>query len=595
MTLRWLLPLVGVVYLAATCSGLDNGVARTPPMGWLSWERFLCNIDCARDPDNCISEQLYKKMADIMVREGYASAGYKYVNVDDCWMANRRDVDGRLQPNTTRFPSGIKALADYLHKKGLKFGIYQDSGIKTCAGYPGSLCHYMTDAQTFAEWGVDMVKLDGCNVNPRLMDVLYPAYTQALNRTGRRMVFSCSWPAYQVDLGMRPNYRSIARACNMWRNYDDISDSWESVLSILDYYASVQDDLVRASGPGRWSDPDMLIIGNYGLSYDQSKAQMALWAILAAPLFMSVDLRTIRPEYKEILLNRRIIAINQDRMGRMGRRIISEGGIEVWARPVLPLADDGSTSAAIVLFNRRHIGGPVKVTIRLSTIGLNYYNGYKVVDLFDPTSPMGFFKPRDKITALVNPSGVVMLKAEPVPPKRRPVPTTGAPTQTGGGAQGGAGGATVTIPKVVSAGVAGAGGSGGSGGSGIPTGVTGGGAGGGPGAEVSGGTGSAAGAGAGTGVGGTLGGGLGGGTGGGAGAGLGAGAKGGVGGGAGSRTVLEASIRLGGGTGGGSSSSAAERRSSRGRQESRSAEAAAGSSGAVKSGEANVKSGTATA
>lgn len=572
----------------------------------------MCNIDCARDPDNCISEQLYKKMADIMVREGYADAGYKYVNVDDCWMANRRDVDGRLQPNATRFPSGIKALANYLHKRGLKFGIYQDSGIKTCAGYPGSLCHYMNDAQTFAEWGVDMVKLDGCNVNPRLMDVLYPAYTQALNRTGRRMVFSCSWPAYQVDLGMRPNYRSIARACNMWRNYDDISDSWDSVLSILDYYASVQDDLVRASGPGRWSDPDMLIIGNYGLSYDQSKAQMALWAILAAPLFMSVDLRTIRPEFKEILLNRRIIAINQDRMGRMGRRIISEGGIEVWARPVLPLADDGSTSAAIVLFNRRHIGGPVKVTLRLSTIGLNYYNGYKVEDLFDPTSPMGFFKPRDKITALVNPSGVVMLKAEPVPPKRRPVPTPVAPTQPGSEAAAGAGGA-VTPPSVVIAGGAGEPGArpGGTSGRDIGTALTGAGVGSGrPEATVSGAPVGGAGAGAGAGAGGstasvTLGGGLGGGLGGEVGSGTGAGAniglsvgsKGGAGGAAGAGTGGEAGITVSGGTSGGSRSASSGRRRRRGQSRSRSAEAAitAGGSEAGSKGGVNVKSGASTA
>lgn len=568
----------------------------------------MCNIDCARDPDNCISEQLYKKMADIMVREGYADAGYKYVNVDDCWMANRRDVDGRLQPNATRFPSGIKALANYLHKRGLKFGIYQDSGIKTCAGYPGSLCHYMNDAQTFAEWGVDMVKLDGCNVNPRLMDVLYPAYTQALNRTGRRMVFSCSWPAYQVDLGMRPNYRSIARACNMWRNYDDISDSWDSVLSILDYYASVQDDLVRASGPGRWSDPDMLIIGNYGLSYDQSKAQMALWAILAAPLFMSVDLRTIRPEFKEILLNRRIIAINQDRMGRMGRRIISEGGIEVWARPVLPLADDGSTSAAIVLFNRRHIGGPVKVTLRLSTIGLNYYNGYKVEDLFDPTSPMGFFKPQDKVTALVNPSGVVMLKAEPVPPKRRPVPTTVVPpTQAEGGAQAGAGG---RLPAVVTTGGAGAAGPGSSAGSDILTALTGAGAGRGAGAGIGGvtsggagagagaGAASRAGAGAGAGAGAASGRGVGEALGSGLGGEIGVGAKGGAGGGAGMGTSVEGGVELGGGSSRGSRGASARRGGRRSSSSSSVVEAARSTgSSVVKTSEGGlgVKSGTTSA
>ncbi|XP_037568676.1 alpha-N-acetylgalactosaminidase-like [Dermacentor silvarum] len=437
MTSRLLLPLVGILCLAGTSHGLDNGLARTPPMGWLSWERFLCNIDCAKDPQNCIGEQLYKTMADIMATQGYRDAGYQFVNVDDCWMADERDFDGHLRPNATRFPHGIKALADYIHSRGLKFGIYQDSGLKTCAGYPGALCHYVNDARTYADWGVDMVKLDGCNLNPRLMDILYPAYTQALNRTGRPIVFSCSWPAYQVDLGMRPNYHSIARSCNLWRYYDDISDSWESVLSILDYYASVQDTLIRATGPGRWSDPDMLIIGNYGLSYDQSKAQMALWAILAAPLFMSVDLRTIRPEFKEILLNRQIIAVNQDPLGKMGRRIVSVNGIEVWARPVTPVTDEGFPSAAIVLFNRRHIGGPVRVTLQLTSIGLNYPHGYKVWDLYDPHASKVVFKPFDDIPATVNPSGVVMLRAEPVPaPRPPPQQQPSGTTAQGGGIEG---------------------------------------------------------------------------------------------------------------------------------------------------------------
>ncbi|XP_064481592.1 hemicentin-1-like isoform X2 [Ornithodoros turicata] len=293
-------------------------------MGWLSWERFLCNVDCKKDPDNCISERLYKTMAGILNSEGYLAAGYEYVNIDDCWMSDKRDVDGRLQPNATRFPSGIKSLADYVHQNGLKLGIYQDCGTKTCGGYPGSLGYYHIDAETFASWEVDMLKLDGCYAVPALMDVLYPRVTRALNSTGREILFSCSWPAYQVDEGKKPDYPSIAKNCNMWRNYNDIADSWASVTSIIDYYASVQDDLVAVSGPGRWSDPDMLMIGNYGLSLDQSKAQMAIWAILAAPLFMSTDLRTIRKEHKEILTNGRVIAINQDRLGRMGYRVYND-------------------------------------------------------------------------------------------------------------------------------------------------------------------------------------------------------------------------------------------------------------------------------
>ncbi|CAN8012397.1 unnamed protein product [Ixodes pacificus] len=438
MRLRCPLFLGVALLLATSAQGLDNGLARTPPMGWLSWERFLCNVDCARDPENCISERLYMTMANIMHKEGYQEVGYQYVNVDDCWMANSRQPDGRLMANSTRFPSGMKKLGDFIHSKGLKFGIYQDCGTQTCAGYPGSLCHYVQDARTFAEWGVDMLKLDGCNINPIFMDRLYPAVTWALNTTGRKIVFSCSWPAYQVDAGIKPNYPAIARSCNMWRNFDDITDSWVSVLHIVDYYASVQDTLTAVSGPGRWSDPDMLIIGNYGLSLDQSRAQMALWAILAAPLFMSADLRTIRPEHKAILTNRLVIAINQDPLGRMGRRICVESGVEIWARAVLPQADDKSTSAAIVFFNRRNLGGPVNVTIKLASLSLIYRNGYDVLDLFNPGSQRGWFMPTDDLTAMVNPSGVVMLKATPRIPQPTPPPSKAPPPDVkGGGIKGG--------------------------------------------------------------------------------------------------------------------------------------------------------------
>ncbi|CAN7938384.1 unnamed protein product [Ixodes hexagonus] len=427
MCLRCPLALVVALLLAASTQGLDNGLARTPPMGWLSWERFLCNVDCTRDPDNCIRYAVRDDSA--LLSSVYPVRPWQVSSVTGWWCSWSYPVIGSASAPIN--PLSLLVPRSQIHSKGLKFGIYQDCGTKTCAGFPGSLCHYVQDARTFAAWGVDMLKLDGCNINPIFMDRLYPAVTQALNATGRRMVFSCSWPAYQVDIGIRPNYRAIAENCNMWRNFEDITDSWVSVLHIVDYYASVQDTLTAVSGPGRWSDPDMLIIGNYGLSLDQSRAQMALWAILAAPLFMSVDLRTIRPEHKDILTNPRVIAINQDPMGRMGRRICVESGVEIWGRSVLPLADDKSTSAAIVFFNRRNLGGPVNVTIKLSSLALNYRNGYDVLDLFNHDARSAWFMPDDDLTAMVNPSGVIMLKATPrlPPPTPRLPPPTPAPTQ----------------------------------------------------------------------------------------------------------------------------------------------------------------------
>ncbi|XP_064481595.1 alpha-N-acetylgalactosaminidase-like [Ornithodoros turicata] len=392
---------------------LENGLARTPPMGWLSWERFQCNVNCVRDPENCISERLFKEMAEIMVLEGYRDAGYVYVNIDDCWMSMERDSVGRLQADPERFPKGIKHMADFMHSRGLKLGIYEDVGTKTCAGYPGSMGHLVIDAQTFADWEIDMVKMDGCFANVRDLDRLYPSFNEAINRTGRPMVYSCSWPAYQVMFGITPDYKAMANHCNLWRNYMDISDSWATVLYTIDYYASLQNMLTASAGPGHWHDPDMLIIGNFGLSYDQSKAQMALWAIMAAPLLMSHDLRHTRPEHKEILLNKAVIAIDQDPLGKMGRKVYANGPIEIWTRPVTPVLSDGHHSYGIVFFNRRDVGNAEDVGVRLRFLGLRYPKGYRVTDLFE-NKLVGVHRPDDHIVVRVNPTGVVMLKAEPV-------------------------------------------------------------------------------------------------------------------------------------------------------------------------------------
>ncbi|NWX70275.1 NAGAB acetylgalactosaminidase, partial [Alca torda] len=311
------------VALALPSVALENGLALTPPMGWLAWERFRCNVDCREDPRNCISETLFYEMADRLAEDGWRDLGYKYINIDDCWSAKQRDAAGQLVPDPERFPRGIKALADYVHARGLKLGIYGDLGILTCGGYPGTtLDRVEQDAQTFAEWGVDMLKLDGCYSSGEEQAKGYPEMARALNATGRPIVYSCSWPAYQGGLPPKVNYTILAEVCNLWRNYDDIQDSWDSVLSILDWFFANQDVLQPVAGPGHWNDPDMLIIGNFGLSYEQSRSQMALWTVMAAPLLMSTDLHTISPSAKEILQNRLMIQINQDPLGIQGRRIV---------------------------------------------------------------------------------------------------------------------------------------------------------------------------------------------------------------------------------------------------------------------------------
>ncbi|XP_063698394.1 alpha-N-acetylgalactosaminidase-like [Culicoides brevitarsis] len=396
-------------------STLENGLARTPPMGWLSWERFRCNTDCEGDPENCISEDLFRTMADLVVSEGYAAVGYEYINIDDCWLEKSRGPNGELVADKKRFPHGMKALSNYIHAKGLKFGIYEDYGNYTCAGYPGILGYLQQDAELFASWDVDFVKLDGCYSLPLDMDYGYPEFGRHLNRTGRPMIYSCSWPVYQIYAGINPNFSSIIEHCNLWRNFDDIQDSWASLESIIDYYGNNQDNIAPNGGPGHWNDPDMLIIGNFGLSYEQSKTQMALWAILAAPLLMSVDLRTIRPEYKAILQNKAIIDVDQDPLGIQGRRIYKHKGIEIWSRPITPIYQT-YYSYAIAFVNRRTDGTPSDVAVTLRELGLVAQTGYRVKDLYEDVD-YGILSPNTKIKVKVNPSGVVILRGD-VQPER---------------------------------------------------------------------------------------------------------------------------------------------------------------------------------
>ncbi|XP_043931266.1 alpha-N-acetylgalactosaminidase [Protopterus annectens] len=387
---------------------LDNGLMNRPPMGWLAWERFRCNIDCKKDPKNCISERLFMDMADRLAHDGWKELGYNYVNIDDCWMAKRRDASGRLVPDPERFPNGIKALADYIHYKGLKLGIYSDLGVYTCGGYPGTtLDKIEIDAKTFAEWEVDMLKLDGCYSSSAEKAQGYPNMTIALNATGRPIAYSCSWPAYEGGLPPKVNYTFLGDICNLWRNYDDIQDSWDSVLEIIDWFFGNQDNLQPFAGPGKWNDPDMLIVGDFSLSREESKSQMALWAILAAPLFMSNDLRTISKQAKEILQNEMLIKINQDPLGIQGRRILKEKfHIEVYLRPL-------SNSATALAFFSRRTDMPYHYTTSLKKLNYTGNSAYEAHDVYNKKT-VHVLKLETNFTVTVNPSGIVMWYVSPI-------------------------------------------------------------------------------------------------------------------------------------------------------------------------------------
>lgn len=237
-------------------------------------------------------------------------------------------------------------------------GIYSDIGTKTCAGYPGHTKEdghgnfFTLDANTFADWTVDSLKVDGCYANTSDFQSIYPSLGRALNQTKRPILYSCSWPAYQI--GQHPDYKSISQHCNLWRNFDDIDDSWQSVLSIIDFYATNQDEFENFHGPGQWFDPDMVIVGDFGLSVDQSRAQFSIWAMLSAPLLLSNDLRLLTPEQKDILLNKHVIAVDQDKGGMLGKRVMTAENkrVEVWAKQLT------EGCYAIAYLHRGGIGNP---------------------------------------------------------------------------------------------------------------------------------------------------------------------------------------------------------------------------------------------
>jgi alpha-galactosidase len=336
------LALTVLAITAAARPAARGRVALTPPMGWNSWNHFACDV----------SESLIRETADAMVSSGMRDAGYRYVVIDDCWQVSR-DASGTIVADAQRFPHGIKALADYVHSKGLGFGIYTDAGTKTCQGRPGTLGFEERDARTYASWGVDYVKEDWCNASGLVAPVQYEKFRRALDRTGRSIVLSiCEW-------GSNQPWEWAPRIGNLWRTTDDIGDNWASMLSNLDQ--SAQHSTVAR--PGAWNDPDMLEIGNGGMSADEYRAHMSLWAMQAAPLIAGNDLRSMSAETKEILTNREVIAVDQDSLGAQGI-LVSSGPPErqAWAKPLR----DGSR--AVVLLNRATT--PDTITVSFARAGL---------------------------------------------------------------------------------------------------------------------------------------------------------------------------------------------------------------------------------
>jgi Alpha galactosidase A len=427
--IRFLFFGVSMFFGSSRC--LENGLALTPPMGWLSWERFGCQINCTVWPDSCVSEKLYLIQGRLMLEHGYLDAGYEYVRIDDCWSAPERE-NGTLVEDKIRFPHGLKKLSSTLHSWGLKVGLYGDIGTQTCVGYPGFEGHFEQDAWTLAhEFEIDAIKVDACHANESEFNITYPAFGQALNKTGRRILYSCCWPSdyyEQHNHWEKPDYlnHGIKQTCNTWRNFNDVFDSWQSVSNIIDFWARLgpADVMVKAGGPGGWNDPDMLVVGNPGLSISEQQAQFALYAIFAAPLMMSTDLRTISEESKAILLNSEIIAVNQDPLGRQGwcsgRKPLPENS-RVWIRELVPtwwnnsnkvLHDcppQTSDSWAVVLENQNTIFWRQTITFdpQVHLPNGHLWHSFFVRDLI-ARKDLGIFE--NNFTALVDESSVAMFQ-----------------------------------------------------------------------------------------------------------------------------------------------------------------------------------------
>jgi alpha-galactosidase len=381
--------------LAAAAMAQTVPLAGTPPMGWNSWNKFACNV----------SEDLIKQTANAMVKSGMKDAGYQYVVIDDCWQVSR-DAHGDIVADPQRFPSGIKALADYVHSAGLKFGIYSDAGSKTCEGRPGGLGHEYQDALQYAAWGVDYLKYDWCNTTTQDARASYANIRAALNAAGRPIVLSiCEWGKNQPWLWGKEV------GGNLWRTTGDIQDRWESkkewspgdccsygVVDIVDLEA----ELYSYAGLGHWNDPDMLEVGNGGMTDTEYRSHFSLWAILAAPLIAGNDLRNMRPEIHDILTNKEVIAVNQDPLGRQGRRVSKNEDREVWSKEL----KDGSR--AVVLLNRG--AAEQNMAVSWEEIGYPDHVSAAVRDLWQ-NKDLGNFT--GKFGATVLSHGVVMVTVRP--------------------------------------------------------------------------------------------------------------------------------------------------------------------------------------
>lgn len=377
-----------------------NGLALTPPMGYNNWSYYQCHIN----------EEVILAQAKALVSTGLAKKGYNTITIDDCWMAKQRKADGTLTADPQKFPHGMAWMSQQVHALGLKFGIYEDAGTETCAKYPGSWDHFQKDADTFAKWKVDYIKLDGCNVpdlpgktKEETYREAYKAFSDAILETGRKMVYSESAPAYfqntpddwYLVLGWVDKYG------NLWREGADIALSQEAgpkKWRSLNYNYSYNVGLWKYAGPGHWNDPDFLLVGDSGLTNDEMQSQMSLWAMMAAPLISSTDLTKASPEALAILGNTDVIAVDQDPAGVQGHIVQFDRTSDVLAKPL------ANGDVAVVFYNKGEAAKKISTTAAL--IGLRGASSLKLKNLVTKATTTS----KDAVEATVPPHGTVIYR-----------------------------------------------------------------------------------------------------------------------------------------------------------------------------------------
>ncbi|MCX6282632.1 MAG: glycoside hydrolase family 27 protein [Bacteroidetes bacterium] len=377
-----------MLFVSALQAQKFEDLAKTPPMGWNSWNKFACDIN----------EKTIRETADAIVSSGMRDAGYVYLVIDDCWQV-KRDSNGTIIADPERFPSGMKNLGDYIHSKGLKFGIYSDAGTATCQGRPGSCGYEFQDARTYASWGVDYLKYDWCNHGKLNSEGSYTIMRDALYKAGRPIVFSiCEW-------GTTKPWEWAKNVGHLWRSTEDIINCFDcknywgglGVVQIIDLFTEIG----TYTGPGHWNDADMLEVGNGVLSPDEEKLHISMWSMFSSPLMAGNDLRTMSKETVSILTNNEVLAIDQDKLGISAIRWMKYGDLEIWFKPL-----EGN-SYAFCFINRGSqtvtIDQDLKTSIRKYVIDGAY-------DLRDLWKHQDIGSTKDNVKTTLGAHAVLMLK-----------------------------------------------------------------------------------------------------------------------------------------------------------------------------------------